>query len=350
MLHALSWVVHPLAGLTLAFLASVIFSRQRRQWKGVLGAVLLMVLLSRIGAGWVVHPAAGLTIALLSSLGFHAWRREWPTLLAGLIALMVFAVLGASWAIFPLLALGMAWLAKVVFSGELLRLVNGTPSVRQEDSAQAIGQPSRAALPQQGSGMALSMDTLGALPRERERGEVRLQKRLAKLERRAQRLGVSLTKEATPPAPPAVVPVRPAPAAPPSPPSGLLALSRDERLPAEARARLGALHFRTSEALAYLKEREQDGAGSGFLLRQIVEDYAPEAVQAYLKLPPSLAGVTVLQGGKTGRELLSEQLDLLLDAVRDMLEGAAQAGSQHLLAHQRFLRERFARPPDDLKL
>ncbi|ULH17177.1 hypothetical protein MF271_18795 (plasmid) [Deinococcus sp. KNUC1210] len=73
-------------------------------------------------------------------------------------------------------------------------------------------------------------------------------------------------------------------------------------------------------------------------------------MQAYLKLPPSLAGVKVLQEGKTGRELLSEQLDLLLDAVKDMLEGAAQAGSQHLLAHQRFLRDRFARPPDDLKL
>ena len=89
---------------------------------------------------------------------------------------------------------------------------------------------------------------------------------------------------------------------------------------------------------------------AGFMLRQIAEDYAPEAVRAYLKLPPSLANVTPLQDGKTGRDLLGEQLDLLLGAVQDIMRDAAQAGSQHLLAHQRFLKDRFAKPSDELKL
>ena len=68
------------------------------------------------------------------------------------------------------------------------------------------------------------------------------------------------------------------------------------------------------------------------------------------QLPPSLANVTPLQDGKTGRDLLGEQLDLLLGAVQDIMRDAAQAGSQHLLAHQRFLKDRFAKPRDELKL
>jgi len=86
------------------------------------------------------------------------------------------------------------------------------------------------------------------------------------------------------------------------------------------------------------------------MLRQIRGDYAPEAVRAYLKLPASLANVAPLQDGKTGRDLLGEQLDLLLGGVSDIMRDAAQAGGQHLLSHQRFLKDRFAKPDDELKL
>ncbi|ULH17178.1 CCDC12/cwf18 family protein (plasmid) [Deinococcus sp. KNUC1210] len=197
---SISWIVYPLTGLTLAFLASVIFSRQRRQWPAVLVAVAVLILLITKGeVKWAVHPAAGLTLALLASLGFHAWRREWPTLLAALVALGVFMRLGAGWAIYPVLALGLAWLTKVVFSGELLRVINRTSPVKQEPRAKALKQ-ARAALPRQAAGMALPLDLLDAQPRERD--EVRLQKRLARLERKAQRLGVSLTKEPAPPSRP----------------------------------------------------------------------------------------------------------------------------------------------------
>ncbi|WP_407538213.1 hypothetical protein Q0M94_08865 [Deinococcus radiomollis] len=344
MLDSVSWIVHPLAGMTLAFLASVIFNRQRRQWPVVLGAVGLLLVLSVLGADWVVHPAAGLSIALLASTVFHAWRREWKTVLAAVLALLVFSALGAGWAVFPLMGLGLAWLMKVVFSGELFR------AAPQERSAAFLaGTP--AALPAQGGGEAFavgafSVDTVQE--RVTARAERRVQKRVAKLERKAERLGlplrVSLEKSPSEPVAAAL------PAAIPAPAGGLLALSRDERLPDDARARLGALHFRCREALDYLKAHGQDGAGPGFLLRQIETDYAPEAARAYLKLPPSLAGVTPLQDGKTGRDLLNEQLDLLLSAVADIMKDAAQAGSQHLLAHQRFLKDRFARPNDELKL
>ena len=324
-LSPLAWVVHPLGGILLAFVAANIFSRRRRLSEPVLVAVLLLLALSVLGAGWVVHPAAGLMLALLASVIFHAWRREARTILAALAALAFFAWRGADWALYPLAGLLLAWLPAVLFSGALWRR-RPLPSTVQAQPAALSAQAADDPL------LDLNMRVDAGQGR-------RTQKRLARAERRAdgevcpQRFQVQVVA---------------APA--PTPAPDLLSLSRDERLPADARARLGALHFRCAEALAYLREREQDSGHSGFLLRQIAADYAPEAVQAYLKLPRSLADVTPLQGGKTGRTLLNEQLELLLGAVRDMLEGAAQAGSQHLLSHQRFLQGRFAPPPDDLKL
>ncbi len=341
LLEPISWVVHPLGGMTLAFLASVIFSRRGRQSistsPGLLGALVLLLTLSVLGAGWLVHPAAGLTLVLLVSTVFHAWRRERVTIVVALIALAVFSALGAEWAIYPLLGLGLAWLMKVVATGELFR---AAPRLERQEKLGGQREKTLAAapavLPAQAGGEALPV--FGFPERMAARIERRLLRRTAKLERKAERLGVPFRVQA------ALV-------APPAPPvHDLLALSRDERLPADARARLGALHFRCQEAFAYLKDREQDAMSAGFMLRQIAEDYAPEAVRAYLKLPPSLANVTPLQDGKTGRDLLGEQLDLLLGAVQDIMRDAAQAGSQHLLAHQRFLKDRFAKPSDELKL
>ncbi|MFD1730418.1 hypothetical protein ACFSC4_03815 [Deinococcus malanensis] len=60
--------------------------------------------------------------------------------------------------------------------------------------------------------------------------------------------------------------------------------------------------------------------------------------------------MTPLQNGKTGGELLREQLDLLLRAVQELLGGALQASSQDLLTHQRFLEERFGTGGKDLKI
>lgn len=351
MLDSVSWVVHPLAGVTLAFFASVIFNPQRRQLRTVAAALVAFVLLSVLGAGWVVHPAAGISIAVLVSLAFHAWRTEWPLLLAVLAGLAVFMALGAGWAIFPLLGIGIAWLFRVVFSGDLFRAA-------EPGSTPAALRGTPAALPAQGGGEVFRM--VAGIERVAARAERKMQRRVAKLERKAEKLGVPLRVSLEKSAPEGLVaaaqpptvqpPASPMPATVPAA-TGLLALSRDERLPADARARLGALHFRCREAATYLSDHNQDlQGGSGFLLGQIETDYAPEAVRAYLKLPSSLANVTPLQDGKTGQGLLNEQLDLLLSAVQDILQGAAQAGGQHLLAHQRFLKERFAKPNDELKL
>ncbi len=335
LLSPLAWMVHPLGALTLAFLASNMFSSsRRRRWLPLLGGVLALLALSLLGADWLIHPAAALTLALLASLVFRRWRRERVTMILALVALVIFAVLGAGWVVFPLLALGLAWYAKVTVTGELSR--SRTVPIRRADSA---------ALPPQGEGEQLHFGSLGGHLGQHlgARVQRRLEGRMVRLERRAARLGVPVNLRK----PDLRQPVQVSPSALAE---GLLALSRDERLPADSRARLGALHLRCRESLAYLSQRGQDGAGAGFLVEQIAGDYAPEAVAAYLKLPPSLADVAPLQEGRTGRDLLNEQLDLLLGAVRGVMTDAAQAGGQHLLAHRRFLQDKFGQKEGELKL
>lgn len=133
-----------------------------------------------------------------------------------------------------------------------------------------------------------------------------------------------------------------------APEAGLGGYVRDERLPADARAQLAALNLRSQEALDLLRAQGQAGSEAEYVARAIREEYAPNAVEAYLKLPRTLADSAPLQDGKTGRALLVEQLELLLDGVQDVLNSALQSGGQELLTHGRFLRDRFAKPTLDL--
>ncbi|WP_272976805.1 hypothetical protein [Deinococcus geothermalis] len=312
-------MVHPLAAFALVFWGSVIFGRRGREWRAVALAAFILVALVVLGADWAVHPAAGMLLGFFGSRAFHRWRANWPALLVGLLAGVLFMLLGAGWLIVPLFVMGMIWLftTALAWSGGKTSAPHGVP-------------PSVSALPEQGGG--LPMGSLGA---RAEKAAARAVRREARRQTR--------TRLETPP--PAAVPVPEAAAA-----DLLTAYLRDERLPGEARAQLAALNLRTREALTYLDNLGQSGSEAAYLARAVRDEYAPTAVQAYLKLPPTLANTAPLQDGKTGRDLLREQLDLLLNAVQDILKTALQAGGQELLTHQRFLEDRFRQVKRDLEV
>lgn len=111
-------------------------------------------------------------------------------------------------------------------------------------------------------------------------------------------------------------------------------------------AALVALNLRIKEALAQLHGLGQQGSESGYLARAIREEYVPTAVNGYLKLPSTRADSVPIEGDRTGRDLLREQLDLLLDAVQDILDTTLRAGARELLTHQRFLEDCFGRSAD----
>ena len=133
-------------------------------------------------------------------------------------------------------------------------------------------------------------------------------------------------------------------------PSGALeTLARHARVPDAARERILELDTRTLQAQQYLADRGITGRDA-FEVVQIREDFGPSAVQAYLGLPPTTADTAVLQDGRTGAELLIEELDLLLGAVRDLLTRAGEAGQSQLRANHRFLEQKYGGRDPGLEL
>lgn len=302
LLGPLDWIVHPLAGVALAHFASVIFSRQGKQPASVARAAGILVLLAVLGADWLVHPAAAM---LLGAFGWRAFRRrrdDRPALVAVLLSAALFFVLGAGWVIYPL---AIIW----VFTGMM------APG-RRVPTELGEGAPVQA-LPQQAGGLPLG--SFGARPEP---------------------LPVAQA--------PAVVQSTGQSMAAPVPGDPFTALQLDARLPGEVRAQLVALDLRTREALTHLGAQGQAGSEADYLARTIRGQYAPDSVGAYLRLPRTRADVVPIEGGRTGKDLLMEQLDLLLTAAQDILDSTLRAGGQELLTHQRFLEDKFRKVTPDL--
>ncbi|WP_412029093.1 hypothetical protein [Deinococcus yunweiensis] len=300
---AISWIVHPAAGLALGHFASVIYSRQGKQFGLVIRAAAIIAVLAVLGAGWVVHPAAGMLLGFFGQRAFHRWQHHSAGLLAGVLAAGVFMVLGASWLIFPLAVMAVIWVFTAMFRSNVPVL-------------ERPAEPEVPALPQQAGGLPVS----AGAPAE----------------------PVAIAAAS------AGAAHRTAPAAVAAATDPFTALQFDTRLPGDIRAQLVALDLRTQEALTHLHALGQASSEGAYVARAIRDEYAPTSVRAYLNLPRTRADVAPIENGKTGRDLLREQLELLLDAVQDILDATVQAGGQDMLTNQRFLREKFGKVKKEL--
>jgi hypothetical protein len=85
------------------------------------------------------------------------------------------------------------------------------------------------------------------------------------------------------------------------------------------------------------------GAPELYLIERTVSDYLPTAVEAYLRLP---SGYVSSQPGSHGRaavDVLIEELDFLDAEMRQVAEVVHRTDMDRLLAHKRFLVDRFRR-------
>ncbi len=80
-----------------------------------------------------------------------------------------------------------------------------------------------------------------------------------------------------------------------------------------------------------------------YIVRQTANDYLPRTIDAFLALPPDRREVPVDESGKTAREELKEQLDLLDSKLDEIAEDLQRHNLDRLLANRRFLEERFGR-------
>lgn len=84
------------------------------------------------------------------------------------------------------------------------------------------------------------------------------------------------------------------------------------------------------------------GSSQAHTLVQTATDYLPEALGTYLKLPRSYAERQQVSNGKTPLQLLCDQLDLLGSKMDDVFTAVCQSDADALVAHGRFLDEKFA--------
>lgn len=74
-------------------------------------------------------------------------------------------------------------------------------------------------------------------------------------------------------------------------------------------------------------------------------DYLPEAIGAYLRLPRDWADSRPVEKGKTPLLLLVDQLDLLGTTMDKIYDAANSTDASALIAHGRFLQEKFGHTP-----
>ena len=77
-------------------------------------------------------------------------------------------------------------------------------------------------------------------------------------------------------------------------------------------------------------------------IKQTAADYLPEMLETYLALPPAFARFHHVREGKTPRDILMEQLDLLDTEMEQILVSVHGRNMDALLAHGRFLKDKFA--------
>ena len=81
------------------------------------------------------------------------------------------------------------------------------------------------------------------------------------------------------------------------------------------------------------------GAPELYLVERTARDFLPTAVETYLQLPGGYAS----PHGATAHQVLVDELDLLESQMRRVAEALHRADMDRLLAHRRFLEERFSR-------
>lgn len=76
-----------------------------------------------------------------------------------------------------------------------------------------------------------------------------------------------------------------------------------------------------------------------YVLRRTADDYLPTALENYLHLP----GGALVAGGKTADQVLTEQLEVLAARMHEVKAAIQRKDSDALVAHGRFLDEKFGR-------
>jgi hypothetical protein len=88
-------------------------------------------------------------------------------------------------------------------------------------------------------------------------------------------------------------------------------------------------------------DRLGTGSRDAHAVMATVTSYLPEALGGYLRLPRAFADRRPVDGPKTSLMVLVDQLDLLAATMDKILDAVYRADADALVAHGRFLAEKF---------
>jgi hypothetical protein len=78
-----------------------------------------------------------------------------------------------------------------------------------------------------------------------------------------------------------------------------------------------------------------------YTVRETVLRYLPETLANYVALPPAFRASRALKGGQTARDLMTEQLTILDDQLKEVVDNVARGDAEALLANGKFLEDKF---------
>jgi hypothetical protein len=120
------------------------------------------------------------------------------------------------------------------------------------------------------------------------------------------------------------------------------------RVPDDVLAAVGRVHARLREVLERA-DALPPGSPDAFVVERTALDYLPAALESYLNLPRGYANRVQVSAGRTPRQVLLDQLALLEAKLGEVLDAVARGDTDRLLAHGRFLEDRFGRSEVDIR-
>ena len=104
--------------------------------------------------------------------------------------------------------------------------------------------------------------------------------------------------------------------------------------------RLKAIESLLVTVLADIR-KVRSGDRDAFIVRQTIREYLPEALATYRSLPDEYATEVQIEAGKTARDHLVHQLELLRGALQEIVDRQDEDNARRLLINSRFLEGKF---------
>lgn len=114
------------------------------------------------------------------------------------------------------------------------------------------------------------------------------------------------------------------------------------RLTDPVRAELDRIVAAVEAVLAVWNDSDV-GREAAYTLRATVQDYLPDTLERYLKLPRQYRVNRQVRDDRTPRDIVIEQLGILTEELHAIADDVNAGNAADLAAHGRFLNERFSR-------